>query len=162
MTNRINVLFVCMGNICRSPMAQGVFARDVNAAGFAEAVRIDSAGTHAFHVGKPPDERGRKAVQKRRVDIDTLEARRIEMADFADFDYILAMDRQNLDMLRYLCPPERRHALHLFSEFSPGLKNREIPDPYHGEERDFEEVLDMIELASGGLVETIGARVLEG
>lgn len=159
MTNRVNVLFVCMGNICRSPMAEGVFSRDVKTAGFAGKVGIDSAGTHAYHVGKPPDQRGRKAVEKRSVDIETLEARRIEMADFAQFDYILAMDRQNLDMLRYLCPPGRRHTLHLFSEFSPKLKSREIPDPYQGEEKDFEEVLDMIELASRGLVDTIGEQL---
>ncbi len=159
MTKRVNVLFVCMGNICRSPMAEGIFARDIETAGFSDEVGFDSAGTHAFHVGKSPDERGREAVEKRQVDIEAQQARRIEMADFVQFDYILAMDRQNLDMLRYLCPPERRHTLHLITEFSPKLKNREIPDPYHGEEKDFEAVLDMIEMASRGLVDTIGAQL---
>ena len=159
MTKKVNVLFVCMGNICRSPMAEGVFARDIHNAGFSAEVGMDSAGTHAYHVGKSPDERGCNAAEKRQVAIDGLRARRIEMKDFSRFDYILAMDRQNLDMLRYLCPPELRQNLHLFSEFSPQLKSREIPDPYLGEEKAFEEVLDMIELASLGLVETINKQL---
>ena len=155
MTQRVNVLFVCMGNICRSPMAEGVFLRDINNAGLASDIGVDSAGTHAYHIGKPPDERGCLAATKRQVEIGSLQARRIEMADFSHFDYILAMDRQNLDMLRYLCPPRHRDSLHLFSEFSPQLKNREIPDPYLGKQKNFEEVLDLIEIASHGLVDTI-------
>ena len=158
MIKKMNVLFVCMGNICRSPMAEGVFLRDIRQMGLGEVVSVDSAGTHAYHVGQSPDQRGCDAAKSRDVVIDALRARRIEMNDFARFDYVPAMDRQNLDTLRYLCPPDLRGVLHLFSEFSPKLKNCEIPDPYIGTTKEFEKVLDMIELASLALVEMLNEQ----
>ena len=139
-------------------MAEGVFLRDLNLLELGVKVTTDSAGTHAYHLGKPPDKRGREAAQKRGVTIDALRARRIEIGDFSYFDFILAMDRQNLDMLRYLCPNEFRRALHLFSEFAPELNHCEIPDPYLGKSKDFEKALDLIELASRGLVDTIAKQ----
>lgn len=149
---KISVLFVCMGNICRSPTAEGVFRRTLEDVGYTEHIYIDSAGTHAYHVGRPPDSRSLQAASRRGVDLGQLRARKIEIEDFAQFDYVLAMDNENLSDLQGMCPPEHVHKLRLFMEFAPDYGSREVPDPYYGAARGFEQVLDMVESASHGLL----------
>lgn len=156
--SRVSVLFVCMGNICRSPTAQGVFARVVEEAGLSELIEIDSAGTHAYHIGEPPDRRAREAAARRGVQLDDQSARQIESADFESFDYIVAMDRSNLEDLQEMCVPGHEHKLRLFLEFAPALSEQEVPDPYYGGARGFERVLDLVEEAARGLLEELRAR----
>ena len=151
----MKVLFVCMGNICRSPTAEGVVARHLERAGLAGKVEIDSAGTHGYHIGAPPDGRAQMAASGRGYDLSKLRARRVSDFDFVRFDRILAMDRDNLDMLRQACPPEHRHKLGLLLEYSRGSAEREVPDPYYGGPDGFEHVLDLIEDAAQGLVESL-------
>jgi protein-tyrosine phosphatase len=151
----VRVLFVCMGNICRSPTAQGVFAHLVESQGLTSLIQIDSAGTHAYHVGEPPDVRATQAAKMRNIDLGTQRARRVTGDDFLDFDYVLAMDRSNYDDLLSLCPPDHQSKLHLFLEFATGLAEDEVPDPYYGGITGFERVLDMIERASLGLLAEI-------
>lgn len=151
----IRVLFVCLGNICRSPTAEGVFRRVVERAGLLEHIEIDSAGTHAYHVHAPPDSRSQAAALRRGIDLSNLRGRRAVRADFEQFDYILAMDRENLSNLKTICPPGLEHKLKLFLEYAPHRKEREVPDPYNGGERGFEQVLDMIEEASQGLLQEL-------
>jgi len=141
-----------MGNICRSPTAEGVFRRHARDAGLDERLRIDSAGTHDYHVGKAPDDRAQEAAQGRGYDLSQLRARQVSLADFSDFDYILAMDRENLAGLLRLCPPEHRHKVRLFLSFSERFTDREVPDPYYGGRQGFEQVLDMVEDAARGLI----------
>ncbi len=155
----MKVLFVCMGNICRSPTAQGLFLQLLRERGLAERVQVDSAGTHAYHVGKPPDARAQEAALRRGVDLSTLRARKVRPADFAIYDYVLAMDRANLDDLREICPPGQEHKLHLFMEFAPHLPYREVPDPYYGGPSGFERVMDLAEEAARGLLAEIQRRL---
>ena len=161
MTQKISVLFVCMGNICRSPTAEGVFVRKVHEAGLGERIRIDSAGTHAYHVGHAPDERMQRAALRRGYDLSTQRARKVEAQDFTRFDYILAMDEDNLAILRQLrasldAASVRAH-LALMMDFADAEASHphEVPDPYYGGEAGFERVLDMIEVAAEGLLEAI-------
>ncbi|OAD19180.1 Low molecular weight phosphotyrosine protein phosphatase [Candidatus Thiomargarita nelsonii] len=147
----IKILFVCMGNICRSPTAEGVFTHLVTQAG--AQISIDSAGTHDYHIGEPPDLRSQKAALKRGIDLSSLRARQVTQADFTKFDYILAMDRHNYQILQSLCPPEQQHKLHLFLDFAPELNRHEVPDPYY--EGGFEYILDLVEAASRGLLDTL-------
>jgi protein-tyrosine phosphatase len=151
----VRVLFVCMGNICRSPTAQGVFAHLVESQGLTSLIQIDSAGTHAYHVGEPPDVRATQAAKKRNIELGSQRARRVTGDDFLDFDYVLAMDRNNYDDLISLCPTEHQSKLYLFLEFATGLGEDEVPDPYYGGITGFERVLDMIERASQGLLAEI-------
>jgi len=151
----VRVLFVCMGNICRSPTAQGVFEHLVAGEGLTSLIQIDSAGTHAYHVGEPPDVRATQAAKKRNIELGSQRARRVTGDDFLDFDYVLAMDRNNYDDLITLCPTEHQSKLHLFLEFATGLGEDEVPDPYYGGITGFERVLDMIERASQGLLAEI-------
>jgi protein-tyrosine phosphatase len=151
----VRVLFVCMGNICRSPTAQGVFAHLVESQGLTSLIQIDSAGTHAYHVGEPPDVRATQAAKKRNIELGSQRARRVTGDDFLDFDYVLAMDRNNYDDLISLCPTEHQSKLYLFLEFATGLGEDEVPDPYYGGITGFERVLDMIELATQGLLAEI-------
>ena len=146
------VLFVCTGNICRSPTAEGVFRRLVRDAGLESAIRADSAGTHDYHVGEPPDERARRQAERRGYDLSRLRARKFAPRDFAEFDFILAMDRGHLRILERLCPPESRHKLRLFMEFAPERDTDEVPDPYYGSREEFERALDLIEAAANGLL----------
>lgn len=155
MSNQIRVLFVCMGNICRSPTAQGVFEALVEREGLSDLIFIDSAGTHAFHVGEPPDERAREAAARRGVDLSPQRARRVAPEDFGAWDYILAMDEDNLSLLHGQCPDEHRDSVRLFLEFAPHMGEREVPDPYYGGATGFERVLDLVESASQGLLEDI-------
>jgi len=148
----IKVLFVCMGNICRSPTAEGVFRQVVDAAGLAGNIQIDSAGTHDYHIGAAPDQRAQQAAAKRGYDLATLRGRQVSPADFLEFDYILAMDLHNLSILKSHCPPPQAHKLGLFMEFSSAFEQREVPDPYYGGTQGFETVLDMIEDAAKGLL----------
>lgn len=149
--DKIKVLFVCMGNICRSPTAYGVFYQLVRDRGLAQRFEIDSAGTHTFHLNKAPDPRAQAAARKRNLDIAHLRARRVAAEDFAYFDYILSMDRDNYQDLLELCPREHEYKLRLFMEFAPELKMEEVPDPYYGGPNGFERVLDMVETAAAGL-----------
>lgn len=154
----IKVLLVCMGNICRSPTAEGVLRAHVERAGLAGEVEIDSAGTHAYHVGEPPDPRSQKAAAKRGYELSHLRARRVTTADFLRFDLILAMDRGNRDMLHEACPPEERHRIKLLLEYARNAQHDEVPDPYYGGPEGFERVLDLIEDAATGLVEELRQR----
>lgn len=160
MQEKIKVLFVCMGNICRSPTAHGVFRHLVLTQGLAERIEMDSAGTHAYHVGNPPDKRAQATADRRGVDLSDLVARRVEVEDFEDFDYVLAMDQDNLHALREICPTGRRDRLHLFMEFAPAMKTLEVPDPYYGGPSGFERVFDLVEAASQGLLDDIRRRHL--
>lgn len=154
----VKVLFVCMGNICRSPTAQGVFARLVAEAGLSDSIEIDSAGTHAYHVGEPPDSRASAAALRRGVDLSDQRARRVDSGDFELFDYVLAMDSSNFRDLADLCLPEQRDRLHLFLDFAPDQAGGDVPDPYYGGATGFERVLDLIETAASGLLADIRNR----
>lgn len=154
----VKVLFVCMGNICRSPTAQGVFENLVTQAGLAQQVEIDSAGTHAYHIGEPPDKRATQAARHRGVDLSTQRARKVLASDFLEYDYVLAMDRSNYEDLRALCDPDYEQRLRLFLEFCPDTGERDVPDPYYGGEQGFERVLDLIEAAAAGLLAELRSR----
>ncbi len=157
-TRRVRVLFVCMGNICRSPMGQGVFERFVEQAGLQERIAVDSAGTHAYHVGEPPDERAQQAAAARGYTLHEQRARQVTVEDLRSADYVLAMDRDNLAVLQELCPPELQGRIRLVTEFSELYPGRDVPDPYYGGTRGFERVLDMIEDAAQGLLQAIRRR----
>ena len=148
----VAVLFVCMGNICRSPTAEGVFLRKVVEAGLAGRIRVDSAGTHSYHIGHAPDPRSRSAALARGYDLGALRARQVNEQDFAAFDHILAMDEDNLAELRDVAPRRFRDKAHLFMDYSEKWHGIEVPDPYSGGVSGFEHVLDMIEDASAGLL----------
>ena len=151
----VNVLFVCMGNICRSPTAQGVFERLVADNGLAAAIQVDSAGTHAYHIGEKPDERASAAALKRGVDLSTQRARRVSPDDFLVFDYIVAMDSSNFGDLASKCPTGHDSKLRLFMDFASDIEANEVPDPYYGGSTGFERVLDLIEVAAAGLLAEI-------
>lgn len=156
----VKVLFVCMGNICRSPTAHGVFQHMVEQTGLSRHVEVDSAGTHAYHLGNPPDPRAQQAALRRGIDLSPQRARRIAAADFKRFDYILAMDEENLKSLRTSCPPQHVHKLSLFMEYAPELRMHEVPDPYYGGASGFEQVLDLVEAASEGLLRHLRQQML--
>jgi protein-tyrosine phosphatase len=147
------VLFVCMGNICRSPTAEGAFRAYAREHAPELDIHIDSAGTHAYHAGEPPDARARRAAERRGIDLSPLRARRVTDEDFETFELILAMDLLNLETLRERCPAERHDRLHLFLDFAGQAAVREVPDPYYGGLTGFERVLDLVEAASAGLLE---------
>ena len=155
----IGVLFVCLGNICRSPTAEGVFRKRVADAGMSDIIRVDSAGTHAYHTGEPPDRRAILAAQKRGVDLSDIRARRIAVSDFESFHFVLAMDDSNLRNLRELCPDAYADRLRLFLDFSGAAGEREVPDPYYGGALGFERVLDLVEEAADGLLQSLAAQV---
>ena len=144
-----------MGNICRSPTAQGVFAHHVREAGLADQIEIDSAGTHAYHVGEGPDRRAAAAARARGIDLGEQRARRVTAQDFIDFDYVLAMDSDNHADLAAIAPPDYRYRLRRFLEFAQQTADADVPDPYYGGPRGFEIVLDLVEEASAGLLEHI-------
>lgn len=154
----MQILFVCMGNICRSPTAEGVVRAHLERAGLTSGVTIDSAGTHDYHIGAPPDARATKAAASRGYDLSDLRARHVTEFDFARFDRILAMDRDNLSLLRQACPAEHRHKLALLLEYSRNFAEREVPDPYYGGADGFEHVLDLIEDAAAGLIDSMAAK----
>jgi len=151
----VKVLFVCLGNICRSPTAEGIFQKLVDESGLREHIHIDSAGTAHWHQGRAPDPRTVAAARKRAVDLSILRARKVEAADFEKFDYILAMDRNNLADLQALKPVTYPGHLGLFLEFGSQTQHCEVPDPYHGGADGFELVLDLVEDAAAGLLAAI-------
>ena len=151
---KTSILFVCMGNICRSPTAEGVFRHHVETAGLSDTIEIDSAGTHAYHVGEPPDRRARAAAERRGMSLDGIRARRVSTDDYGRFDYIIAMDEDNLYRLRQEAPDEHAAELRLFLEFSASAET-EVPDPYYGGTAGFERVLDLVDDASRGLLEAL-------
>lgn len=155
----VNVLFVCLGNICRSPTAEGVFRHLVAEAGLDDRVTTDSSGMAAWHIGKSPDKRSQAAARRRGVEIGDLRARQTAAQDFQAFDYIIGMDSENMSDLRDLCPPGREDRLHMMLDFASGLDLTEVPDPYYGDDG-FDHVLDLIENASRGLLDHITARHL--
>ncbi|HPE61687.1 MAG: low molecular weight phosphotyrosine protein phosphatase [Thiothrix sp.] len=155
---KVNVLFVCMGNICRSPTAQGVFTRLVRTRVLQTRIQTDSAGTHAYHIGEPPDKRSRTAALERGIDLSRLRARQVMATDFDTFQYILAMDRNNLAHLLAMAPPERHGRISLFMEHASRWDVEEVPDPYYGGVQGFARVLDMVEDAAEGLLAHIQAR----
>lgn len=154
----VKVLFVCMGNICRSPSAEGVFAAIVEREGLSEHIVIDSAGTHAYHIGEPPDPRSQEAARQRGIDLSRQRARRVVAADFIDFDYVLAMDESNFQDLEAIRDPQSRAVFSLFLDFAPENSERNVPDPYYGGGNGFQKVLDLIEVASEGLLADIRQR----
>ncbi|HSS63574.1 MAG TPA: low molecular weight protein-tyrosine-phosphatase [Gammaproteobacteria bacterium] len=152
------VLMVCLGNICRSPLAQGVMEQRLRKSGLFHAVSVDSAGTHGYHLGEPPDLRAVEAAARRGYDISGQRARRIRDGDFQSFDYILAMDQDNLQQLLARCPGAEVERLKLLMDFAPGPDGQEVPDPYYGGEDGFERALDLIEAAVDGVILEINAR----
>ena len=153
------VLFVCTGNICRSPSAEGVFRHMVEDAGLSGVIGVDSAGTHAYHLGEAPDPRSQAAARKRGYDISTLVARQVKAEDFREFDFILAMDWENLAALQQMCPKIYQHKLMLLMRFSNEFEEATVPDPYYGGPEGFGKVLDYIEDACEGVMEVVRKRV---
>ena len=149
----MRILFVCLGNICRSPTAEVVFRAVASREAPDIVLEIDSAGTAGYHVGEAPDRRTRQAAARRGYDLSALRARVVEPRDFEYFDLILAMDRENLRALQRRAPEQARERLRLFLEFAPDAGISEVPDPYYGGPNGFEDVLDLIEAASRGLIE---------
>jgi protein-tyrosine phosphatase len=152
------VLFVCLGNICRSPTAEGVFRAALEQVGMGDRILADSAGLGNWHAGSPPDRRAIQAAQRRGYDLTKLRARQIEVADFSRFGWILAMDHSVLRELEALRPAEYAGHLGLFLDLVPALGVREVPDPYYGGAEGFERVLDLIETANAALLERLRQR----
>ncbi|MEE9492498.1 MAG: low molecular weight protein-tyrosine-phosphatase [Gammaproteobacteria bacterium] len=155
----IKVLFVCMGNICRSPTGQGVFESLVRKQGLEDVIEIDSAGTHAFHVGEPPDSRATSTARLRNIDLSTQRARKVNDRDYEVYDYILAMDNSNLEDLRIRCPEEHQLKLYRLLDFSRKAEISEVPDPYYGGSKGFERVLDLVEDGAEGLLKHIQSKL---
>lgn len=151
----VKVLFVCLGNICRSPTAEGVFRSLVEREGLLGHIEIDSAGTHAYHIGEAPDPRAQEAAARRGIDLSQLRGRKATAADIDAFDYVLAMDRDNYQHLLAISPEHLGSRVRLFLEFATSRPEDEVPDPYFGGGGGFERVLDMVEEASAGLLADI-------
>ena len=156
---RFSVLFVCMGNICRSPTAEGVFRHLVREARLQDRIAIDSAGTHGYHAGSPPDERSQHHARLRGYDLSQLRARQVQDLDFERFDLILAMDHENLALLQDDCPPRFEHKLRRLMEFAPEGLSDVVADPYCGGKQGFETVLDHVEAACNGLLAYICTQI---
>ena len=154
--DKVSVLFVCLGNICRSPTAEGVFRHLVEERGLSERVVIDSAGTGSWHIGKPPDPRTIAAAGRRGYDLSALRARKVAEQDCAEHDFVIVMDTSNYEDVSALCPDCEVHRL---LDFAPDHPERDVPDPYYGGEDGFDEVLDMIEEASAGLLAAVEERL---
>jgi protein-tyrosine phosphatase len=156
----VRILFVCMGNICRSPLAQGVFEDVARREGLEDEIFVDSAGTGNWHVGSPPDERAQRSASLRGLDLSTQRARQISRDDCETFDYILTMDEENYRTVASLCRGST--VVRPFLDFATSSPEREVPDPYYGGPDGFERVLDLVEEASEGLLEDIRERHLNG
>jgi protein-tyrosine phosphatase len=153
--SQIKVLFVCMGNICRSPTAEGVFNKVLADNGMTDRFIVDSAGTHAYHVGESPDSRAQQTARQRGVNLSNIRARKVSASDFDEFDYILAMDTDNHHILLDACPEHHRHKVRLFLEFAPERDEDNVPDPYYGGQNGFEYVFDLVEDASRGFYHSV-------
>ena len=151
---RVSVLFVCMGNICRSPTAHGVFQALVDKNDLGEKIFVDSAGTHSYHIGSTPDPRSQHTARSRGVDLSRLRARQFQSKDFLDFDYLIAMDRSNFTQMAAIKPDEAHARLDLMLDYSNRYDQKEVPDPYFGDDG-FELVFDMVDEASEGLLRHI-------
>ena len=154
----VKILFVCTGNLCRSPTGQGVLQKLVTDAGLSDSIYVDSAGTHAYERGESPDPRMQATALDRGYDLSGYRTRRATESDLDHFDYVLAMDRQNLSFLKEMCAPDARDKVRLFMEFAPGHVETEVPDPYFGGLKGFHRALDLIEHAAQGLLEDIRNR----
>ena len=153
--NLYRVLFVCLGNICRSPTAQAIFEKRIIEHGLEEFFEIDSCGTGSWHIGKMPDSRAIEAAAKRGYSLNHIRARKMQVKDFDDFDYFVAMDRENLKEIEKLCPEKFCGNVVLFSSFIKNSRLVDVPDPYYGGERGFDEVIDMIELGASDFLKSI-------
>jgi len=153
--DKVKVLFVCMGNICRSPTAEGVFLKLVEQHSLQHCIAIDSAGTHAYHAGEGPDKRAHDAAAKRGYDLSKIKARIVVQEDFSDFDYVMAMDVENLENLQEMASADSKAEVKLFLDYAVNTKVKEVPDPYYGGAKGFEKVLDLVEAASTGLLKHI-------
>lgn len=154
----MRILFVCLGNICRSPTAEAVLARIAAQEAPDLRIEVDSAGTAGYHIGEPPDVRSQEAAARRGYDMSRLRARIVEPGDFERFELILAMDRDNLAVLQRRAPPTAHKQVQLFLEFAPDAGMLDVPDPYYGGASGFEEVLDLVEAASRGLIAHLRER----
>ncbi len=152
---KIKVLFICMGNICRSPTAEGVFRQLINKHTLSNQFEIDSAGTHAYHIGEQPDYRSQQVAKERGIDLSTQRARKVIYGDFEDYDYLLVMDNHNYTTLINTCPIQYQNKISYFLDYAPELNCHEVPDPYYGGEHGFENVLTMIEAASKGFLNSL-------
>jgi len=148
----VNVLFVCLGNICRSPSAEGVFRSLVAEAGLSDRISTDSAGMGSWHIGRPPDQRAQAEAKNRGISLSDLRARRVRRSDFMNFDYVLAMDRSNHADLAAMCPRGQEHRLAMFLDFAGDEGTREVPDPYYGGPSAFARMFDLIQTGSHGLL----------
>ena len=155
---QVSVLFVCLGNICRSPTAEGVFRHLVLQEGHDSWITTDSAGTHAYHIGEQPDRRSQQTARSRGIDISDLQGRKAIQRDFEEFDYVLAMDDDNYRNLESMCPSGFEDKLSLFLDFSKEYSETQVPDPYYGGDQGFDHVFDLVESASHGLLENIKKR----
>ena len=156
----IKVLFVCLGNICRSPTAEGVFRALIDREGLGDRISIDSAGVGSWHIGEAPDRRAQAAARLRGIDLSSQRGRQVKAQDFDRFDYVIAMDSDNHRDLSGLCPADKKDCLHKFLQFAPELGHGDVPDPYYGGDGGFDAVLDLIEAASIGLLDDIRAKHL--
>lgn len=156
---KTKILFVCMGNICRSPSAEGVFRKRVQEKGLEDHFEIDSAGTHGYHVGSAPDKRSVQCALSRDIDIRDLKARRLTLEDGDEYDYILVMDQTNLEDAREILPRKPKAVVKKLLEYGHGLKETDVPDPYYGGANGFEHVLDLLENACAGLLDELHASV---
>lgn len=151
----VSVLFVCTGNICRSPTGEGVFRAMLKASDLEDRVSVDSAGIADYHIGEPPDARSVEAALGRGIDLSTQRARQLHPDDFQHFDFLIAMDRTHLDEMQRLCPNSETHRIKLLLDYAPQLGTRDVPDPYYGAGNGFTYVLDLVEAGSAGLLQDV-------
>ncbi len=152
---KITVLFVCTGNICRSPTAEGVFVKLLQEKNLTAYFDVDSAGTHAYHIGEAPDLRSQQAAKQRGIDLSQQRARQVVFGDFEKYDYLLVMDHDNFHILQQTCPKAYQFKIQYLLDYAPELKTKQVPDPYYGGKNGFETVLDMIEQAAIGFFKHI-------
>ena len=158
-SHKLKILFVCMGNICRSPTAEGVFKAKLHKSKLLDSIHVDSAGTHNYHPNSPPDSRSQMHALKRGYDLSNLRARAVNDDDFEKFDLLITMDWDNRSLLEQRCPPHLQHKIRGFAEFLKTSEATVIPDPYYGDEKNFEHVLDLVEESSEGLMAFVIKKV---